>query len=53
MPLARIQASIISNLLEVGQLSEDQSQKIINTDEDMSGSALETMLFDEYKITPF
>ena len=53
MPLARIQASIISNLLEMGQLSEDQSQTIIETNEDISGATLETLLFDEYKIPPF
>ena len=53
MPLARIQASIVRNLLEMEQLSEDQCQKIISADEDMSGVALETLLFDEYKIAPF
>ncbi len=53
MPLARIQASIVRNLLEMEQLSEDQCQTIISADEDMSGVALETLLFDEYKIAPF
>ena len=53
MPLARIQASIISNLLEMGQISEEQSQTIIGTGEDMSGAALETLLFNDYKIPPF
>lgn len=53
MPLARIQASIVRNLLEMEQLSESQCQTIVSADEDMSGVALETLLFDEYKIAPF
>lgn len=53
MPLARIQASIVRNLLEMGQLSEAQCQAIVSADEDMSGFALENLLFDEYKIAPF
>ena len=53
MPLARIQASIVRNLLKMEQLSEAQCQTIISVDEDMSGVALETLLFDEYKIAPF
>ncbi len=53
MPLARIQAAIVRNLLEMEQLSDAQCQTIINTDEDMSGVALETLLFDEYRIAPF
>ena len=53
MPLARIQASIVRNLFEMGHLSESQCQTIVSVDEDMSGVALETMLFDEYKIVPF
>jgi type IV pilus assembly protein PilB len=53
MPLARIQASIVRNLFEMGQLSEAQCQTIISANEDMSGVALETMLFEEYKIASF
>ena len=53
MPLARIQASIVRNLFDMGQLSESQCQTIVSADEDMSGVALETLLFDKYKIAPF
>jgi type IV pilus assembly protein PilB len=53
MPLARIQASIVKNLFEMEQLSESQCETIISSDEDMSGVALETLLFNEYKIVPF
>ncbi len=53
MPLARIQASIVRNLFEMGQLSESQCQTIISVDEEVSGVDLETLLFKEYKIAPF
>ena len=53
MPLARIQASIVRNLFDMGQLSESQCQTIISVDEEVSGVALETLLFKEYKIPPF
>lgn len=52
MPLARTQASIVRNLFSIGQLSESQCQTIIDSDEDMSGAVLETLLFEEYKIAP-
>ncbi len=53
MALARIQASIVKNLLQMGRLSDAQCQTLIDTDEDLSGSALENLLFEEYKISPF
>ena len=53
MALARIQASIVKNLLQMGRLTDVQCQKIIDTDEDLSGVALETLLFEEYKISQF
>ncbi len=53
MALARIQASIVKNLLQMGHLSDVQCQTIIDTDEDFSGVALENLLFEEYKISPF
>ena len=53
MPIARIQASIVRNLFNMGQLSEAQLQTIISAEEDISGVALENLLFDEYKISSF
>jgi len=53
MPLARTQASIVRNLFNMGQLSESQCETIVSVDEDMSGEALETLFFSEYKIAPF
>ncbi len=37
----------------MGQLSESQYQTIVSDNEDMSGAVLETLLFEEYKISPF
>ena len=48
MALARIQASIVKNLLKMGHLSDAQCQTIIDTEEDFSGLALESLLFEEY-----
>lgn len=53
MALARIQASIVKNLLQMAHLSTEQYQAILSTDADMSGEALEALLFEEYKISPF
>lgn len=53
MALARIQASIVKNLLSTGHLSEAQFKAVVNSDEDLSGVALENLLFEEYKISPF
>ena len=43
MALARIQASIVKNLLEMGHQSSSQYQKIIDTEEELSGDAVETL----------
>ncbi|MGJ8653417.1 MAG: GspE/PulE family protein [Opitutaceae bacterium] len=53
MALARIQTSIVKNLLKMGHLSETQSSSIIDTDEELSGEALELLLATDYKISQF
>ncbi|MEN8790629.1 MAG: GspE/PulE family protein [Lentimonas sp.] len=53
MALARIQTSIVKNLLDTGHLSEEQFQKITNTEEGLSGEAVELLLSTDYKITQF
>ena len=53
MALARIQTSIVKNLLQYGQLSDTQFQAIVETEEEMSGEAVEKLLLEEYKITEF
>lgn len=53
MALPRIQTSILQNLLKRGHLTDAQYQKIVDTDEDLSGEAIEKLLADEYKISQF
>ncbi|MGJ8638409.1 MAG: GspE/PulE family protein [Opitutaceae bacterium] len=53
MALARIQTSIVKNLLQMGRLSEEQFGTIVGTDEELSGEALELLLSTEYRITQF
>ena len=51
MALARIQTAILENLLQMGHLTDVQFKSIIETDEEMSGEAIETLLATEFKIT--
>jgi len=53
MALARIQTSIVKHLLEMGHLSDAQFQAIINTDQDMTGNAIEALLLEKYQISAF
>jgi len=53
MALARIQASIVKNLLDAGHLSEGQFRTITETEEEMSGDAVERLLAENYKISQF
>ena len=53
MALARIQASIVKHLREMGRLSEAQYRTIIETEEDLTGEAVEKLLTTEYKISAF
>jgi len=50
MALARIQTAILEHLLQMGYLSETQFKHIKETDEEMSGEAIETLLATDYKI---
>ncbi|MFT4900781.1 MAG: type IV pilus assembly protein PilB [Lentimonas sp.] len=53
MALARIQTSIVKNLLQMGQLTDVQFNAITETKEEMSGEVVEKLLLEEYKITVF
>ena len=53
MPLARVQTAIISKLRELGRLSEEEAEEIINSPEEMSGSAMETLLQADYDVSEF
>jgi len=51
MALARIQTAILQNLLKMGHLSDGQYRNIAETDEELSGEAIEKLLAEEYKIS--
>ncbi len=51
MALARIQTAILENLLQMGHLTDAQFKNITETDEEMSGEAIEALLATDYKIT--
>ena len=53
MALARIQAAIVKNLLEMERLTEAQYRTIVDTEEELSGEAVERLLGEEYKISQF
>lgn len=53
MALARIQTTILQNLVDRGHLSDDQFRSISATDEEMSGEALDKSLTEAYKISQF
>ena len=53
MALARIQASIVKNLLDAGHISDSQYNIIIETDEELSGEAVEKLLIEDYKINHY
>jgi type IV pilus assembly protein PilB len=53
MALARIQTAILESLLRMGHLTEAQFRNITETDEEMSGEAIETLLAADYKITQY
>ena len=53
MALARIQASIVKNLLDAGHISDSQYNVIIETDEELSGEAVEKLLIEDYKINHY
>lgn len=51
MALAKIQTAILENLLQMGHLTDSQFKNITDTDEEMSGEAIENLLATDYKIT--
>ena len=53
MALARIQTSIVKNLLEMGRLSDEQFKAITETKEEMSGETVELLLAESYKVSQF
>ncbi|ACB77107.1 GspE/PulE family protein [Opitutus terrae] len=53
MALGKIQSQIVAELTAMSRLTDEQREKIGALPGDMTGDALEKMLQDEYRITPF
>jgi type IV pilus assembly protein PilB len=53
MPLGKIQLQIVSKLVEMGRLDNDQKTGLIGRPDDLSGDALDKLLQEEFKISAF
>ena len=53
MPLGKIQLQIVSKLVEMGRLDNDQRAGLIGRPDDLSGDALDKLLQEEFKISAF
>ncbi len=53
MPLGKIQTQIVSVLVEMGRLSDAQSDALVHHPDDLNGDALDKLLTEEYRLTPF
>ncbi len=53
MPLGKIQTVIVGKLVEMGRLSDGQREALVRHPADLNGDALDKILIDEYRLTPF
>jgi len=53
MPLGKVQSQIVAQLVEMSRLTSDQRDTIAARPEDLNGDALDRLLQDDYKVTPF
>jgi type IV pilus assembly protein PilB len=53
MPLGKIQLQIVSKLVEMGRLDPEQRNLLSSRPDDLSGDALDKLLQEEFKISPF
>src|SRR5688572_27480302 len=53
MPLGKIQLQIVSKLVEMGRLDSDQRNALAARPDDLNGDALDKLLQDEFKVSPF
>ena len=53
MPLGKVQSQIVAQLVEMSRLTDEQRDAIAARPEDLNGDALDRLLQDDYKITPF
>ncbi len=53
MPLARIQAAVVTGLKTLGKLTETQAAALLDSQEDISGESLGKLLQSEFKVSDF
>lgn len=53
MPLGKVQSLVVAKLEELGRLTTEQRSALAARPEDISGEALDRLLQDEYKVTPY
>ncbi|MFA6962378.1 MAG: ATPase, T2SS/T4P/T4SS family [Opitutaceae bacterium] len=53
MPLGKIQTQIVGKLVDMGRLTDEQCETLVNHPADLNGDALDKLLTEEYRVTPF
>ncbi|MEX2045356.1 MAG: type II/IV secretion system protein, partial [Opitutus sp.] len=53
MPLGKIQLQIVSKLVEMGRLDDEQRNTLNSRTDDLSGDALDKLLQEDFKISAF
>jgi len=53
MPLGKVQSQIVAQLVKMSRITSEQRDAIAARPEDLNGDALDRLLQDDYKITPF
>src|ERR1022692_4739575 len=53
MPLGKVQSQIVAKLISMGRLTAEQRDQIAARPQDLNGDALDRLLQEDYKITPF
>ena len=53
MPLGKVQSLIVAKLISMGKLTAEQRDQIAARPQDLNGDALDRLLQEDYKITPF
>ena len=53
MPLGKIQSQIVAKLVDAGRLTAEQQTALVQHPGDLTGDALDKLLLDEYRLTPF
>ena len=53
MPLGKIQTQIVGKLVDMGRLSDAQRDALVQHPADLNGDALDKLLIEDYRVTPF